>query len=131
MASADYPSVEEIIEANKTVLAEIKVKKKDKHEVLSFEKIGSVIIGCKKNDGDIYDQAACLIRGLTKAHAFGSGNRRTAYLVGEMFLVKNGEKLKDRNPQEVISMLKKVREGRIRDADFKIWLEGVERNVKK
>lgn len=122
---AQYPSVDEIIEANKKILAEIQVKKKDKHEILGIGKISAVIATCQENEGDIYDQTACLIKGLTKAHAFGSGNRRTAYLVGEIFLVKNGEKLKDRDPEEVIDMLKKVREGRISDTDFKKWLEGV------
>ncbi|OIO26546.1 hypothetical protein AUJ14_01645 [Candidatus Micrarchaeota archaeon CG1_02_55_22] len=39
----EYPSSAEIIEANKRVLQEIPVKRKDSHDVLSYRKIDAVL----------------------------------------------------------------------------------------
>jgi len=45
-------------------------------------------------DGDAYEKATCLLVGLTKKHAFDSGNRRMAYAATRLFLEANGEDVK-------------------------------------
>ena len=64
MVKIIYPTIDKIIEYNLIILNIIKVKKADKPEVLSYEKIKKVIGECKKCNGDIYDKAAILLKGL-------------------------------------------------------------------
>ncbi len=68
-----YPTPEKIIEFNMLVLNMIKIKKADKAEVLSSARIENVIDKCRKIKGDLYEKAACLIKGLIQEHAFASG----------------------------------------------------------
>ena len=42
------------------------------------------------DNADIVRQAAVLMVAVTKAHAFGDGNKRTAMMAGELFLGLNG-----------------------------------------
>ncbi|OIO26545.1 hypothetical protein AUJ14_01640 [Candidatus Micrarchaeota archaeon CG1_02_55_22] len=72
----------------------------------------------------MFNHAACLITGLTRAHAFASGNRRTAYLVAKSFLEENKSNLKVKDGEEAIAVLKRVREGSINEKELKAWLKG-------
>lgn len=87
----EYLTVEEIIEINKKVLFEIRVKKGDTHRVANRSKIENVLSEVEESEGDTFRKAAILLIGLTKAHAFDSGNRRTAYAAAQLFLKANGE----------------------------------------
>ncbi len=42
------------------------------------------------DEADVIRQAAVLMVAITKAHAFGDGNKRTAMMAGELFLGLNG-----------------------------------------
>ena len=86
-----YPDMEAIITANKIVLKEIKVLKADRHELLAGgkPKIQRVLESVEGVQTDIYGKATILLIGLVKAHAFASGNRRTAYAVTKEFLLHN------------------------------------------
>ena len=42
----------------------------------------------------LFDKAACLLREINKLHPFGGGNKRTAYVVMDVFLNLNGFRLK-------------------------------------
>jgi len=64
MVKIAYPTTNKIIEYNLIILNIIKVKKADKPEVLSYEKIKEVINECKKYKGDIYDKATNTIKRL-------------------------------------------------------------------
>lgn len=44
-------------------------------------------------DADLIDQAATLAAGISRAHAFVDGNKRTAYFVARIFLLRNGVRL--------------------------------------
>ncbi len=71
-----YPTVKEIIEANRRVLEEIRVHRADRHGVLmgkvGEEKVRSAIEEARSADGDACKAAALLIS-LVKGHPFESG----------------------------------------------------------
>ena len=123
MKKIKYPAIEEIIEYNILVLNMIKVKKADKPEVLSREKISKIIEGCEKFKGDIYDKAVFLMEKLVKEHPFASGNRRTAFIVVKNFLLDNNSKfgVKD-NPGQARIMLG-IREGYYEFQEIKEWIK--------
>ncbi len=80
MADIIYPTTEKIIEYNLLVLELIKAKKADKPEILNKSRITEVIYACEDKDGDVYDKAIVLLKGLIQKHPFASGNRRTAFI---------------------------------------------------
>ena len=93
MMEIRYPTVERVIEYNVLAISLIKVKKGDKAQVLSRERIEGIIEGCKEIDGDIYDKATYLLKSLIRLHPFASGNRRTAFIVTKEFLTKMAQYL--------------------------------------
>ena len=119
--SIHYLSSGQLVMLNKRVLEEIKAKKGDKHEVLSFARIEGVLEETKSQQGDTYDKAVTLIIELTKRHAFGSGNRRTAYAAAKAFLESNGEEFHaEMNPKA----MQGIREGFYSKEEIKEWLKG-------
>jgi len=120
---ARYPSVEDITEINAKVISEIKVKKADKHIILSKEKIETVLKATKNRKGGIYDKAVVLLKGLMQKHPFASGNRRTAFVTVENFLLHNGEKPKV-NKDANASVMQGIREDHYSDEEIKFWLQG-------
>ena len=58
---------------------------------------------------------------LTKAHAFDSGNRRTAYAAAKLFLEANGKQL---NIKVEPTVLKGNREGFYETHEVVEWLKG-------
>jgi len=90
------------------VLKEVKVKRADSHRVANREKLESIVEEVRAMDGDVFEKATCLLVGLTKNHAFDSGNRRTVYTATKLFLGANGEAMKtDPDPR----VLTRIREG--------------------
>ena len=90
-----YPTTDEIVEINKLVLREIKVKKADKPELLSYSALMESIEKCETTEGDVYAKASILLKSLVLKHPFASGNRRTALVVTShletlIFVVNNG-----------------------------------------
>ena len=118
-----YPSVEKIIEFNLLALNVIKVKKADKPQVLSKTKIYGVIDSSKAFNGDLFDKAVVLLKGLIQAHAFASGNRRTAFIAVKYFLVMNNQKLGVRDEPENARVLLGIREHYYNDGEIKEWLK--------
>jgi death-on-curing protein len=72
-------------------------------------------------DPDIADLAAAYAVGIARNHAFLDGNKRTAWVVAETFLLKNGYELIARNEDGVTTMLA-VAEGAMPEPEFAIWL---------
>jgi len=95
-----YLTVGEVIEINRRMLKEIKVKRADSHRVASRQKIEAVLAKVEEHEGDVHSKAATLLIGLTRAHAFDSGNRRTAYTATKLFLKQTGQSWKSRSNQE-------------------------------
>lgn len=117
-----YPDSDEVAEFNQLALSMVRATKADSHAVLSLAKINSAIEECKGSQGDVYQKAAVLMRALTKAHAFASGNRRTAFLTAKYFVTTNGGKFRVPDNEENAVVMKGLREGRHTDEQIAEWI---------
>ena len=117
----EYLTVEEVIEINKIVLREIRVRKADQPRVLADWKLEEGLELVKKTQGDIYDKAVAVVTELARGHAFASGNRRTAYVTAKVFLERNGAKMRVKHDPNV---LQGIREGFYSKKEIKEWLKG-------
>lgn len=70
---------------------------------------------------DIADLAACYGFGIAKNHPFNDGNKRTAFVVTELFLLLNGYELMADDAACVLIMLN-VAEGAITEGEFGAWV---------
>jgi death-on-curing protein len=70
---------------------------------------------------DIADLAAAYAFGIARNHAFLDGNKRTAWVVAETFLLKNGYELFASDRDGVITMLA-VADGTMSEPELAIWL---------
>jgi len=123
MPRIKYPTVQEIITTNKRVLEVFIVKKADKHELIGTKhRIQEIIEKAKRKKGDIYIKSAVLLKELTIAHLFASGNRRTAYLVTNDFIYKNNKKDIEKSEKEV-EIFKKIRYRVISDEELAKWIK--------
>ena len=120
---AEYPSVDKIIEFNLLALSVIKVKKSDSAQVLSKTKLLGVIDSCKSFKGGLYDKAVVLLKGIVQAHAFASGNRRTAFITVKYFLIMNDKKLGVKDDPKNARVMLGIREGYYSDKEIKEWLK--------
>ena len=107
----EYLSTEQLVEINKRVLKDIKVKRADSHRVANRKKLDSVVEEVRALDGGAYEKAACLLDRPDEEARLRQRNRRTAYAATELFLEANGETLKaepepnrsDRHPGRLLS----------------------------
>ena len=76
---------------------------------------------------DIADLAACYGYGIAKNHPFNDGNKRTAFVVTELFLFVNGYHLIADDAACVLTMLD-VAEGSITENEFANWIRS---NIEK
>ena len=111
MKEVIYPSEDLIIEYNALAVTIFEVKKADKSEVLTRATLSQAIDKCKVVNGDIYDKAAILLKELVKAHAFASGNRRTAFITTLDFVKRNKGKVKIKDDPTNAKVLTGIREG--------------------
>ncbi len=72
---------------------------------------------------DVGDLAAAYAVGISRTHPFLDGNRRTAWVVAETFLLKNGYELPASDPESLPVMLA-VAGGSVAEKDFALWLRG-------
>jgi len=123
-----YPKVQDIIDNNKRVIKIHKETKAERHQVLGRHGIQPIINEAKKTKGDVECKASILLRGVNKAHSFGSANKRTAYFTANEFICKNKGYLiaKKRNKQRDFCI--KVREGRVTDEEIADWLKYAKKN---
>jgi death on curing protein len=70
---------------------------------------------------DVAELAASYAIGIARNHAFLDGNKRTAWVVAETFLLKNGYELIARDEDGVTAMLA-VADGSMQEQEFAIWL---------
>ncbi len=117
-----YPSVERIIEFNFLALLFIRAKRADSPKVLSRSKIEEVLEECKQKDGDAYDKAVSLLKGIIQKHAFASGNRRTALLATSYFLLSNNAKSYIEDSPDNARIMTGIREHYYSDQEIKGWL---------
>ncbi len=119
----NYLSVGKIIELNFLALLAIKAKKADQPKVLSETKIRQVLNECSNSAGDVFDKATILLKGLVKAHAFASGNRRTAFIAMKYFLIMNNSKTKISDDPKNSRIMLGIRESYYSDEEIKEWIK--------
>ena len=99
----------------------MKVKKADRHQVLSRQKIADSLEKCRKTGGDVYLKAAVLMKALACAHAFASGNRRTSFVATKDFVLRNGGKFLIPDDPHYAKVMRGIREGRYPEAEIAEW----------
>lgn len=70
---------------------------------------------------DVADLAAAYGYGIARNHPFNDGNKRTAFVVTELFLNLNGYELTADDASCVLKMLK-VASGEISEEEFAAWI---------
>ena len=123
MAKIIYPDTKKLVRYNLLVLNILKVKKADKTEILSYQKLVDIINDCKKLQGDIYDKAVYLLKNIVKKHAFASGNRRTAFIVTKDFLLENNADFKIGDNPEYSKIMIGIRENYYSNNEIKNWIK--------
>ena len=121
MPETRYLTANEIVEVNRRVLNEIRVRKADSHRIANLKRIEDVMKTVQEESGDVYRKAAVLLIQLTKAHAFDSGNRRTAYAATKLFLEANGKVVDIEVDPKVLTG---IREGFYQTREVVEWLKG-------
>jgi death-on-curing protein len=123
MVEIVYPTAEKIIEYNVLALKIIKVKRADQPKILSHQRIISIIDDAKNAEGDIYDKAVVLIKGLIQKHPFASGNRRTAFVVTKEFLINNKKTFNIGDDPIQARAMQGIRENYYSDEEIKEWIK--------
>lgn len=118
-----YPTPEQIQEYNTLALTFIKAKKADQPKILSRQKLIDVIEGCRQLDGDVYDKAVYLLKGLIQKHPFASGNRRTALITTKQFLLGNHARFHVNGDPKYARILQGIRENYYTDKEIKEWIK--------
>ena len=118
-----YPTREKVIEYNLLVLTIIKVKKADQPKVLSNHAIDLVIDECRQTEGDAYDKAVSLLKGITQKHPFASGNRRTAFIVTKEFLLSNNAVFRIKDDPAHARVMQGIREDYYTQEEIKEWIK--------
>jgi death-on-curing protein len=72
---------------------------------------------------DVADLAAAYAFGIARNHAFLDGNKRTAFVVAVVFLLKNGYNLIASDREGVTAMLA-VADGSMPEAELAVWFRG-------
>ncbi|MGB8031677.1 MAG: type II toxin-antitoxin system death-on-curing family toxin [Terracidiphilus sp.] len=79
---------------------------------------------------DIADLATAYAAGIARNHAFLDGNKRTAWVVAETFLLKNGYELIARDEDGVTTMLA-MADGTMSEPELAVWFRTYIRPMKK
>src|SRR3989338_2992695 len=122
MKELTYPSVDHLIELNVVALSVIQVKRADRAQVMSRARLEEVLTSCRRVDGDVYDKAVMLLKGIVQKHPFESGNRRTAFVATKEFLLMNGARLGIVDEPENARILLGIRENYYADAEIREWV---------
>jgi death on curing protein len=76
-------------------------------------------------DPDVFEIAAAYAFGISKAHAFVDGNKRTAFVAAFTFLRLNGHPLRP-EPLAGVRMMENLASGAVTEKDFAEWLRTLE-----
>ncbi len=107
----EYPSVDDIIKANKRAIELLRATKAEKHKLLApRKKIEEILDAVKKDHGTIKKKAAILLTELNRQHFFASANKRTSFIVASDFLLTNEGQIPLKRKEDV-KFLIEVRQG--------------------
>jgi death-on-curing protein len=70
---------------------------------------------------DLFDLAAAYTAGINQNHGFIDGNKRTAFITGAMFLLRNGYRVEAEQAEVVAAMLS-LADHTIDEAGYALWL---------
>jgi death on curing protein len=70
---------------------------------------------------NVADLAASYASGIARNHSFLDGDKRTAWVVAETFLLKNGYELKT-SDQESLPIMLSLADGSLPEPEFSAWL---------
>lgn len=73
------------------------------------------------SEGDLFERAALLLRGIAQDHPFVDGNKRTAFDVASTFLEHNGQTVGGRD-EEVVTFMLRVARGEQSVEEIADWL---------
>ncbi len=118
-----YLSEEDVIAFNRVALDVLRVKKADRPELRSRQKLGAALEACRSHEGSVHEKAAVLLSRLVKAHAFASGNRRTAFLAAKEFVLANGGRFAVPDDAKNAKTLQGIREDFYTVEEISRWIE--------
>jgi len=118
-----YPTVDEIQYYNTIAIEMFRKSKMDQAKTISVSYIQKAIDKTKMNPGGIYDKAALLLIELTRAHAFESGNKRTAFLSTKRFILNNGGKFNIPDTTNNVKIMIGIREKYYSNNEVKEWIK--------
>ncbi len=120
-----YPTVDDIIDANKLALELHKDTRAEHFELIKTElAIYNMIVRIKRSHGDVIKKASRFLKEINKGHFFGSANKRTSTIVAFSFIWENWHwtPLKKKT-KENLDFLMGIREGRHDVEDIELWLK--------
>lgn len=79
---------------------------------------------------DVFDIAAAYAFGISKAHAFVDGNKRTAFVACFTFLRLNGVNLLP-EPKEGVRMMEDIASSVVTEASFANWLREMDQRLNR
>ena len=112
-----YLTTTKVGEFNLLAINIIKAKKADRFAILNKAKLIGIINDCEELEGDVYDKAVCLLKGIIQKHPFASGNRRTAFIACKDFLELNGAEIKISDEPSQAKTMQGIRENFYDDED--------------
>lgn len=119
-----YPSVDDVIDANKRAIELLKVTKAEKHRlIVSKDRIQKTLDDLIDYTGDVNKKAAFLLKEINRKHFFESANKRTSFLITSDFLIANGGSSPLKKIDDV-KFLIEIREGRKSIEEIERWLSG-------
>lgn len=119
-----YPSVDDIIRANKKAIELLRATKAENHKLLvTRNKLEEVIDKTKASEGRVKKKAAILLTELNRRHFFVSANKRTSFIVAADFLLANEGQIPLKRKEDV-KFLIEIREGKRTLKEIERWLNG-------
>jgi death-on-curing protein len=70
---------------------------------------------------DVAQLAAAYTIGIAKNHGFADGNKRTAFVVADLFLMLNGYELRSSPSENVLTILG-VADGSVSEEELAVWI---------
>lgn len=112
-----------VLESNKFAITLFETKKGDKFDLVSFSKLNELLKDVESCEGDFYQKALIILKGLVKKHPFASGNRRTALVCVFYFAFINKKKIYILDESSQSRVLIGIREGYYSDEELLNWLK--------
>src|SRR5712692_10209800 len=78
MSDVIYPTIDELVELNRRVLGGIRVKKADRHQVLSPSGLEHLMRLVEEQAGDVYEKSVTLLTVLVRTHPLSERQQKNS-----------------------------------------------------